>query len=52
MHSPSDVFGEFNSQEMVTEGQVAIVPRGHPLALRPRLTMAEVAYVPGLPIAR
>jgi len=52
MHSPYDVFDEFNSQEIVTEGQVAILPKAHPLALRPHLTMAEVAEVPGLPIAR
>lgn len=52
VHSPYDVFGEFNSHEMVTEGQVAIVPKGHPLALSPRLAMVEVADVPGLPIAR
>jgi DNA-binding transcriptional LysR family regulator len=52
VHSPYDVFGEFASQEMVTEGQVAIVPKGHPLARRPYVTMAEVAHVPDLPIAR
>ena len=52
VHSPYDVFGEFDSQELVTERQVAIVPRGHPLARRPRLTLAEVTDVPDLPIAR
>ena len=52
VHSPYDVFDEFNSQEMVTESQVAIVPRGHPLALRPQLTVDEVSAVPDLPIAR
>lgn len=52
VHSPYDVFGEFKTQQLVTERQVAIVPKGDPLALRPRLTMAEVADVPGLPIAR
>ena len=52
VHSPYDVIGGFDTQELVTEGQVAIVPQGHPLALRPQLTLAEVADVPGLPIAR
>ena len=52
VHSPYDVFDEFDSQEVVTEPQVAIVPAGHPLALRPRLTLTEVADVPDLPIAR
>lgn len=52
VHSPYDVFGDFDSQEIETERQVAIVPKGHPLALRPRLTVAEVSHVPDLPIAR
>ena len=52
VHHPYDVYGEFNTQELVTERQVAVVPKGHPLALRPRVTMAEVADVPDLPIAR
>ncbi|NHC13173.1 LysR family transcriptional regulator [Motilibacter deserti] len=52
MHSPYDVIGGFETQEMLTEGQVAIVPKAHPLAQRPRLTLADVAEVPDLPLAR
>ncbi len=52
VHHPYDVFDDFDTQELVTEGQVAVVPRGHPLALRRRLTLAEVVDVPDLPIAR
>lgn len=52
VHHPYDVFGEFDTREILTEGQVAIVPAGHPLASRRQLTVAEVAHVPDLPIAR
>ena len=52
MHSPYGVFGEFDRQELVTERHVAIVPKGHPLAERTQLTVAEVSVVPDLPIAR
>lgn len=52
VHHPYDVHDEFDTQQIVTERQVAIVPRGHPLALRRHLTLAEVADVPGLPAAR
>ena len=51
VHYPYEVFGEFTTQEMLTERQVAIVPKGPPLGLRPHLTVAEVADVPRLPIA-
>lgn len=52
VHSPYDVFAEFDRQEIATEGQVAIVPAGHPLARRRQVTLAEVSEVPELPIAR
>jgi DNA-binding transcriptional LysR family regulator len=52
MHAPFDVMTGLDSAEILTEGQVAIVPAAHPLARRPSLTMAEVSDVPDLPIAR
>ena len=52
VHSPYDVLDGFDTQELVTEGQVAILPAGHPLARRTHLQLAEVVDVPGLPIAR
>jgi DNA-binding transcriptional LysR family regulator len=52
MHRPFDDLAGFDTEDLHVEGQVAIVPAGHPLASRDRLTMAEVSDVPGLPIAR
>lgn len=52
MHHPVDDLAGFGTQEILTEGQVAIVPASHPLASRDRVTFAEIAYVPGLPMAR
>lgn len=52
MHAPFDVMTGLDSVEILTEGQVAIVPASHPLARRHTLTMAEVSDVPDLPIAR
>jgi DNA-binding transcriptional LysR family regulator len=52
MHRPFDDLAGFDTEDLCTEGQVAIVPATHPLAARDQLTMAEVSDVPGLPIAR
>lgn len=52
MHRPFDDLAGFDTEDLYVEGQVAILPAGHPLASRPHLTMAEVLNVPDLPIAR
>jgi DNA-binding transcriptional LysR family regulator len=52
MHRPVDDLAGFDAVDLHVEGQVAILPAGHPLASRDSLTMAEVRDVPGLPIAR
>ncbi|MFE3114855.1 LysR family transcriptional regulator [Streptomyces niveus] len=52
MHRPVDDLAGFDTEDLCTEGQVALLPSGHPLAARPRLTLADVSDVPGLPIAR
>lgn len=52
MHRPYDDLAGFDSEDLYVEGQVAIVPAGHPLASRDKLTLAEVSHVPDLPIAR
>jgi hypothetical protein len=52
MHRPYDDLAGFDTEDLHVEGQVAILPAGHPLASRDRLTMADVRDVPGLPIAR
>lgn len=52
MHRPFDDLAGFDTEELLVEGQVAILPAGHPLAARDQLTLAEVGDVPDLPIAR
>ncbi|MEV4799290.1 LysR family transcriptional regulator [Nonomuraea sp. NPDC049421] len=52
MHRPYDDLSGFDGQDLLTEGQVAVLPPGHPLAARDRLTMDDVRDVPGLPLAR
>ena len=52
MQRPFDTVTGFDVETLVTEQQVAILPAGHPLAARTTLTMAEIAHVPDLPVAR
>jgi DNA-binding transcriptional LysR family regulator len=52
MQRPFDALAGFDTEDLLTEQQVAILPAGHPLAGRPSLTMAEVSDLPGLPVAR
>ncbi|MBB2947828.1 DNA-binding transcriptional LysR family regulator [Actinoplanes lutulentus] len=52
MQRPFDALAGFDTEDLLTERQVAIVPAAHPLAARSSLTMAEVAAVPDLPVAR
>ncbi|WP_433306552.1 LysR family transcriptional regulator [Actinoplanes sp. CA-030573] len=52
LHRPFDAATGFDVEELMTEGQVAVLPAGHPLTTRPALSMAEVAAVPDLPMPR
>jgi DNA-binding transcriptional LysR family regulator len=52
MHRPYDDLAGFETEDLHVEGQVAILPAGHPLASAARLTLADVRSVPDLPIAR
>ncbi len=52
MHRPYDDLAGFDTEDLHTEGQVAIVPATHPLAARDQLTLADVGDVSDLPIAR
>ncbi|MBE1496150.1 DNA-binding transcriptional LysR family regulator [Amycolatopsis lexingtonensis] len=52
MHAPFNSLAGFDSEELMTEGQIAILPAGHPLAARKTLSLAEVGDVPDLPLAR
>jgi DNA-binding transcriptional LysR family regulator len=52
LHLPFDSTVGLDSEELSTEGQVLVLPAGHPLSTRPRLQMAEVSAIPGLPLPR
>ncbi|MFG3257389.1 LysR family transcriptional regulator [Streptomyces sp. NPDC048172] len=52
MHTPFNSLAGFDSEELMTEGQIAVLPAGHPLAAHRTLSLAEVTDVPGLPLAR
>ncbi|MFF2643907.1 LysR family transcriptional regulator [Streptomyces niveus] len=52
MHRPVDDLAGFDTEDLCTEGQVALLPSAHPLAARPQLTLADVSDLPDLPIAR
>ncbi|MEU5258220.1 LysR family transcriptional regulator [Amycolatopsis sp. NPDC021455] len=52
MLRPFDDLADFDTEDLHTEGQVAIVPAGHPLASRDHLTLADVRDLPDLPMAR
>lgn len=52
MQRPFDALAGFDTEDLLTEQQVAVLPAGHPLAARTSLTMADIADVPDLPVAR
>ena len=52
LHRPFDSTTGLDCEDLVTEGQVAILPAGHPLTTRSELRMAEMATIPGLPMPR
>jgi DNA-binding transcriptional LysR family regulator len=52
LHTPFNSLAGFDSEQLSTEGQVAILPAAHPLASRSSVTVAEVSDLPGLPMAR
>jgi len=52
MHAPFNSLAGFDSEELMTEGQIAILPAGHPLAARKTLSLADISDVPDLPLAR
>ncbi|AQW49280.1 LysR family transcriptional regulator [Streptomyces violaceusniger] len=52
MHKPFNSLTGFDSEELTTEGQIAILPAGHPLAAHKTLSLADVSDIPDLPLAR
>ena len=52
LHRPFDATTGFDTEELTTEGQVVVLPAGHPLTTRTQVRAAEVAALPGLPMPR
>lgn len=52
MQTPFESLAGFDSEELLAEGRIAVLPAGHPLAVRKSLCLAEVTDVPDLPLAR
>jgi DNA-binding transcriptional LysR family regulator len=52
IHVPFNSLAGFDSEELMTEGQFAVLPAGHPLAARKTLSLADISDVPDLPPAR
>lgn len=52
MQVPFNSLAGFDSEELMTEGRIAILPAGHPLAARKTLSLADISDVPDLPLAR
>ena len=52
LHRPFDVTAGFDTEELRTEGQVLVLPAGHPFTGRTQVRMAEAAALPGLPMPR
>ena len=52
LHRPFDSTAGFDTEELRTEGQIAILPAGHPLSGREGVRLAEVGDLPGLPPPR
>lgn len=52
LHRPFDDTRGFDTEELLTEGQVAILPAGHPLTTRRTVRLAELDGQAGLPMPR
>ncbi|WP_435154100.1 LysR family transcriptional regulator [Micromonospora aurantiaca (nom. illeg.)] len=52
LHLPFDSTTGLDTEELVTEQQVLVLPAGHPLAGSAQLRMADVEALPGLPLPR
>jgi DNA-binding transcriptional LysR family regulator len=52
LHLPYDSVVGFDTEVLRAEGQVAVLPAGHPLTTRSALTVDEMAAIPDLPLPR
>ncbi|WP_042381180.1 LysR family transcriptional regulator [Streptacidiphilus melanogenes] len=52
LHRPFDSTAGLHTEELSTEGQVAVLPAGHPLTARAQVRMADITGLPGLPLPR
>ena len=52
LHRPYDDLAGFDTEDLGTEGQVLVLPAGHPLTTRPHLVLADTQDVAGLPLPR
>ena len=52
LHRPFDSTARFDTEELYTEGQVVLLPAGHPLTGRTHVRMADISAQPGLPLPR
>jgi DNA-binding transcriptional LysR family regulator len=52
LHQPFDDTSGFDVEELITEGQVAVLPAGHLLTTSTELRLSELAELPDLPLAR
>ncbi|MFI0940872.1 LysR family transcriptional regulator [Streptomyces sp. NPDC021020] len=52
LHRPFDSTAGFDTEELHAQGQVVVLPAGHPLTGRAQVRMSDVAALPGLPMPR
>lgn len=52
LHRPYDSTTGFDTEELLTEGQVVLLPAGHALTGRTHVRMADITDLPGLPMPR
>ena len=52
LHRPFDDLSGLDTDPLVTEDQVLVLPAGHPASARASMTVAEATSIPGLPTPR
>ena len=50
LHRPFDGMAGLDTEDLITEGQLLVLPSGHPLSTRPSLELAEVEALRDLPM--